>query len=95
MANKKLNGADYLLLLLYLDNGNPIRGAVRLMKMMFLFEKEIAPLLKNKGLDSNKLPEFIAYDFGAFSKDVYEQIDLFKSIEFIIVKNIEADEEMA
>ena len=95
MANKKLNGADYLLLLLYLDDGKPIRGAVRLMKMMFLYNKEIAVLLKNKGLDSDKLPDFYAYDFGAFSKDVYEQVELFKSIEFITVKNIKADEEMA
>lgn len=46
----KLNGADYLLLLLYLDNKKPILGAIRLEKMMFLFNMEIAPILKEKGL---------------------------------------------
>lgn len=95
MANNKLNGADYLLLLLYVDSQRPIKGAIRLMKMMFLFNQEIADLLKKKGLDSEKLPEFFAYDYGAFSKEVYEQIDLFKGIEFIKVENIKALEEMA
>lgn len=95
MVNKKLNGADYLLLLLYLDNKKPIKGAVRLMKMMFLFDKEIADLLKSKGLDTGIMPEFIAYDYGAFSKEVYEQVELFKSIEFIKVRDIKASEELA
>jgi len=94
MARKKLNGADYLLLLLYLDNKKPIRGAIRLMKMMFLFDKEISAILANKGLDSENLPDFYAYDYGAFSKEVYEQIELFRSIEFISVKDIMSTEEM-
>lgn len=95
MAKKQLNGADYLLLLLFLNNRQPILGAIRLTKMMFLFEKEIAPVLKSKGLDSENLPGFIAYNYGPFSKDVYEQIELFKGIKFIQVSNIKAEEEMA
>ena len=95
MAKKQLNGADYLLLLLFLNNKQPILGAIRLTKMMFLFEKEIAPILKSKGLDSENLPGFIAYNYGPFSKDVYEQIELFKGIKFIQVSNIKAEEEMA
>ena len=46
-------------------------GAIRLTKMMFLFEKEIAPALKAKGLESDNLPGFIAYNFGPFSKEDY------------------------
>lgn len=95
MAKQKLNGADYLLLLLYLNDKQPILGAIRLTKMMFLFEKEIAPILKKKGLDSENLPNFFAYNFGPFSKDVYEQVELFKGIKFIQVTNINANEEMA
>lgn len=95
MSNNKLNGADYLLLLLYLNNKQPIYGAIRLTKMMFLFEKEIAPILKNKGLESENLPCFMAYNFGPFSKDVYEQVELFKGIKFIQVTNQKASEEMA
>ena len=95
MGSKRLNGEDYLLLLLYLNNKQPIYGAVRLTKMMFLFEKEIAPVLRGIGLNSENLPEFIAYNYGPFSKDVYEQIELFKGIKFIQVTNIKAEEEMA
>ena len=91
----KLNGADYLLLLLYVNNKQPIYGAIRLTKMMFLFEKEIAPVLKAKGLSADNLPGFIAYNFGPFSKDVYEQVELFKGIKFIQVINIKAEEDMA
>ena len=94
MSNKKLNGADYLLLLLYLDNKAPIYGAIRLEKMMFLFNEEIAPQLKETGLDSDKLPEFIYYNFGPFSKDVYEQVELFKGIGFIQVTDLKAHEEL-
>ncbi len=95
MAKTKLNGSDYLLLLLYLNHKQPILGAIRLTKMMFLFEKEIAPALKQKGLESDNLPDFFAYNFGPFSKDVYEQVELFKGIKFIQVTNIKAGEEMA
>ena len=94
MNTKKLNGADYLLLLLYLDDGKAIKGAIRLTKMMFLFEKEIAPVLKKDGIDSDNLPEFIAYHFGPFSKDLYEQVEFFQNIEFIEVKDIKSTEEM-
>lgn len=90
----KLNGADYLLLLLYLNNKEPILGAVRLEKMMFLFNMEIAPILKEKGLESDKLPGFIPYNFGPFSKDVYEQAELFKGIKFIQITDLKATEEM-
>lgn len=87
----KLNGADYLLVLLYLDNCKPIKGAIRLTKMMFLFEQEIQPLLKNLGIISDNMPNFIAYNFGPFSKDLYEQIDFFRNIKFIKTKDIKAE----
>ena len=94
MSNKKLNGADYLLLLLCLDNRAPIYGAIRLEKMMFLFNEEIAPRLKETGLDSDKLPGFISYNFGPFSKDVYEQVELFKGIGFLQVTDLKTREEL-
>lgn len=93
--SKKILGSDYLLLLLYLNNHESIKGAVRLTKMMFLFCEQITPLLKSKGLDSEKLPDFIAYNYGPFSKDVYEQVELFSGIGFIQVKDLFAEEEMS
>ena len=95
MGCKSLNGADYLLLLLYIGKEKPVFGAIRLTKMMFLFNEEISKILKDKGLDSSKLPNFVAYNFGPFSKDVYEQVELFKGLKFIKVTNIKAREEMA
>jgi uncharacterized phage-associated protein len=91
----KLIGADYLLLLLYLNGKEPIEGAVKLTKMMFLFEKQIAPVLKEKGLESDKLPEFFAYNYGPFSKDIYQQLDLFESINFIQINDTYSDEELS
>lgn len=92
---KKMLGADYLLLLLYLNNQEPIKGAVRLTKMMFLFQEQIAGALKKKGLESDKLPDFIPYNYGPFSKDVYEQIELFAGIGFVEITNLNAEEEMS
>ena len=37
----------------------------------------------------------MAYNYGPFSKDVYEQVELFQSIGFIKVKNLYATEEMS
>lgn len=93
MAKPQLLGADYLLLLLYFSK-KPIKGSVRLTKMMFLFEKEILPALKKDGLVCEKFPSFIAYNFGPFSKDLYEQVEFFNNIEFIKMTNINLEEEM-
>lgn len=93
MKNNTFTGADYLLLLLYLNKCAPIKSAVRLTKMMFIFEKEIVPLLKQQGLTIDKLPEFIPYNYGPFSKDVYEQVELFQSISFIRVQDLYRDSE--
>lgn len=92
---KKILGADYLLLLLYLNDKEPIKGSVRLIKMMFLFKEQIEPVLKKKGLESDKLPDFMAYNYGPFSKDVYEQVELFSGIGFIQMKDLNASEEMS
>ena len=86
--SSKLLGSDYLLILLYINDKQPIRGAVRLMKMMFLFNEQIAPILKKKGLESEKMPDFFAYNYGPFSKDLYDQIELFSGIGFINIKDL-------
>ena len=91
---EKLIGADYLLALLYCDNKSPVKGSVRLTKMMYLFNKEIKPIIEKKGGKCDKLPEFIPYNFGPFSKDLYEQIELFKGIKFISTKEVPSKEVM-
>lgn len=93
--SSKMSGSDYLLLLLYINDKESIKGAVRLTKMMFLFNEQIAPALKQKGLDSENLPDFIAYNYGPFSKDLYDQIDFFSRIDFICVRDLNEREEMS
>lgn len=86
MKNNKLSSRDILLVLLYLPGksgeiNEPIEGRTRLTKMMFIFKKEISKKL-NK-LDQDSLPEFFAYDYGPFSKDLFDDLRFFESIDFI------------
>lgn len=85
MANK-LKAKDILLLLLYLPGrtetiNEPIVGRTRITKMMFLFERELYKQFKNISLES--LPEFFAYNYGPFSKDLLDDLRFFKMIKFI------------
>lgn len=59
-------------MLLYLNNKTEIKSALRLVKMMFLFENEINKQLVEK-VPKEKLSKFMAYNFGSWSKDLYEQ----------------------
>lgn len=75
------NTKDLILHLLYASGttGNkcePIRGRTRLQKMIFLFEKEVWKKFKLDSIIAEDiLPEFNAYDFGPFSKEVYDDIN--------------------
>jgi len=91
---KKITGSDFLLLFLYLNDCEPINSAVRLTKMMFIFEEEVYPLLTNKNITIDNLPVFMPYNYGPFSKDVYVQLELFNNIKFIQIKNLKSKEIM-
>ena len=88
----KLIASDYLLLLLYLNDKSPIKGSLRITKMMFLFEKQIVPSLKN--IDTESLPDFVSYNFGPFSKELYQQLELFKGIGFVEIDEKEFENGM-
>lgn len=83
---KKLNGKDLLLSFLYSPGiedkvNEPIVGRTKLTKMMFLFEKEINnKFFKDKEIE---LPNFEPYYFGPFSKDLFDDLSFFLSIEMI------------
>lgn len=83
---KKIKAKDILLLLLYLPGKNPeinepITGRTRITKMMFLFEKELLKDFNNVSEES--LPEFFAYNYGPFSKELLDDIRFFQAINFI------------
>lgn len=90
MEKKELNGKDLLMSFLYSPGiGNeynePIIGRTKLMKMMFLFEKEIYPKFFKEKLEIN-FPNFEAYYFGPFSGDLADDLKFFLSIGLIISK---------
>lgn len=90
IKSKKLKGKDILLLFLYLpgtgeEKNEKIYGRTRLTKMMFLFEKELYKKFDN--LDENSLPNFFAYDYGPFSKELLDDLRFFKMINFITEDN--------
>jgi hypothetical protein len=86
VEKKMLKGKDILLILLYLpgalkEKNEPIIGRTRITKMMFLFEKELFKNFDN--IREESLPEFFAYDYGPFSKDLLDDIRFFRMIKFI------------
>lgn len=82
-----INEKDLLLLFLYtpgVTNGinEPIVGRTRLMKMAFLFEKELkADFLKN---NDAQIFEFIPYLFGPYDKKVIQNLNFFIDANFIL-----------
>lgn len=66
----------------------PVVGQTRLMKMVFLFKKELANKL-DKIIDTSALPSFEAYDFGPFSSEVYSDLEFLVNNGFVLVESDE------
>jgi hypothetical protein len=87
-----LSGKELLVMLLYSPDSTgafnvPIRGRTRLVKAVFLFEKELYRKFKfNELIRSTDLPDFKPWKFGPFSKDVYQNLDFLRLTGFIDVK---------
>lgn len=96
MDKKELKAKDLLLALLYLPGitgefNEPIKGRTRITKMFFLFEKEILKHFENFSITN--MPEFFAYNYGPFSKDLLDDMGFFSAIGYI--KEEILDEEMS
>lgn len=80
---------DLLLLLLYARGAKgqvaePIVGRTRLMKMVFLFDKELRRDFElGKVIDDAAIPSFEAFDYGPFSANVYADISFLVRLSFI------------
>ena len=87
MEKKEISGKDLLLSFLYSPGiskeiNEKIVGRTKIQKMMFLFEKQIYPDFFKDSMQIS-LPEFYPYDFGPFSREVYEYLSFFLSIGMI------------
>jgi hypothetical protein len=83
------NRKDVLLLLLYspgrTDSPNePIDGRTRLTKMLFLFKEEAFKAFRTgTNIDEESFYQFFPWNFGPFSRDVYDDLTFFELRGFI------------
>lgn len=90
METLKLTGKHIFLLLIYSPGlsqniNEPILGKTRIVKGMFLFDKEIKKdFLKNSNLEIIKFPEFYSWKFGPFAKEIYDDIEFFINNGFLV-----------
>ncbi len=96
----KINSAkDLIMLLLYAKGhkgieGESIIGRTRLMKMIFLFDKEIRKQFNlGKNISDEAFPDFRPYDYGPFSDQVYAEIEFLVDMGFVKAKNANIEEE--
>lgn len=84
------NSKDLMLLLLHApgrsgESNVPINGQTRLMKMLFLFEKEIKPRFNKDAFADTAFPGFEAYDYGPYSPKVYADLEWLVNSGFVKV----------
>ena len=88
---KITNSKDLIMLLLFVAGPSgelcePIEGQTRLMKMIFLFKKELARRFNlDKIIDDTAYPEFEAYDYGPYSASVYSDLEFLVNLNFVEV----------
>jgi len=96
---KITNSKDLILLLLYAKGYRskqcePIAGKTRLMKMIFLFDKELKKKFNLvKTVSDEAFPDFTAYDYGPYSEQVYIDLKFLVDLGFVKVKKVKADED--
>ena len=94
MPNKNIinNRKDILLLLLYSPGvtdeiNEPIKGRTRILKMLFIFKKEVLKYFKkNTDINDDNFYEYFPWNFGPFSSQVYDDITFFLLRGFIATK---------
>ena len=100
----KLTGKRFLVMLLYSPTEGTqvnasISGRTRLMKMGFLFREELLKdFIKDTSFDEIKLPEYYAWKYGPFSRDLLNDLEFLINQEYVDVeysKNQPMPEELA
>lgn len=92
---KVTSSKDLLMHLLYAKGHTgkqcePVRGRTRIMKMVFLFEKELSRKFNlDKAIAKEALPEFSAYDFGPFSSQVFSDLEFLVDMSFVSPRSVQ------
>lgn len=95
------NRKDLLLLLLYSPGSSnepnePITGRTRLLKLVFLFQKELLPRLrKDITIPEDSWYVFFPWNFGPFSAGVYDDLNFFQLRGFIQADSGQGEEDVA
>jgi hypothetical protein len=94
------NRKDTLLVLLYAKGARgiynePIEGRTRLVKLVFLFQKEVSEsFFKSlEDYDDALFYDFTAFKFGPFSKEIYQDVEFFALNKFIDVEYVGVPED--
>lgn len=83
------NRRDILLLLLYSPGvreapNEPISGRTRLTKALFLFKEEVLPQFRRgTAITAENFYEFFPWNFGPFSRQIYDDLNFFQLHGFI------------
>ena len=91
------NSKDILMLLLAAkghrgQDFEPIQGQTRLMKMVFLFQKEVYHAFKlDKAISDEAFPKFEPYDYGPYSPQVYADLEFLVDIGLVQVSENDID----
>jgi len=94
MPRKAATTKDLLLLLLYAKGtrgivAEPIVGRTRLMKMIFLFNKELhGDFRMATAVEDAAIPSFEPYDFGPYSSQVYSDLEFLVDLGFVSVSDV-------
>ena len=98
---KITNSKDVLMLLFYAkgckgQQCEPILGRTRLMKMVFLFNKEIRRQFNlNKAVPDNAMPDFSPYHYGPYSAHVFEDLEFLIEMGFVEAISAEDEEKLS
>jgi uncharacterized protein YwgA len=90
---------DLIMLLLYAKGHRgkqcePIYTRLRLVKMIFLFQKEIrAKFNLEKVIPDSVFPDFQPYNFGPFAEQIYVDLEFLVNLGFVKVRRLKSKEE--
>lgn len=98
---KITSSKDLLMLLLYAkgckgEQCEPVVGRTRLMKMIFIFNKEIRGKFSlDKKIPDDAMPDFEPFHYGPYSRQVFDDLEFLVDMGFVIVIPAEDEDRLS